>query len=217
MCPRARVEWVPIGVDVDVFGPGPAWALDAPPGSVIVGFAGSMKPWHGVHDLLDAFAMIDDPRARLVLVGGGPEEDAVTARVASDAALAPRTSLLGVLPHDEMPWLLRALDVAVAPYRPMPDFYFSPLKVLKYLAAGVPVVHPGLGDLPELVGPGGIAYTPGDVDALARTLSHLVAHDEVRAALGAAALDESRRFTWDETARRIEALLDAARARAGVT
>jgi glycosyltransferase involved in cell wall biosynthesis len=97
--------------------------------------------------------------------------------------------------------------VAVAPYRPSADFYFSPLKVLEYLAAGVPTVYPTLGDLPEMVGDAGLAYTPGDVDALAAALRSLVGDAPLRSVLGSRARRQGRRWTWDNSAAQIEALL----------
>ena len=48
-----------------------------------------------------------------------------------------------------------AWDVGVAPYLPLDDFYFSPLKVLEYMAVGLCPVASDLGDLPALLGDGG--------------------------------------------------------------
>src|ERR1041384_5246423 len=49
------------------------------PGAFTVGFVGSMKSWHGLPVLIEAFARLHDHDAatRLLLIGGGPEEAAV--------------------------------------------------------------------------------------------------------------------------------------------
>jgi glycosyltransferase involved in cell wall biosynthesis len=217
VAPVARVTWVPNGVDADRFFGAPALELGLPHEAVPAVFVGSMKAWHGVNDLLRAFRLVaaGDDRAHLVIAGTGPEEAAVAAAVAADGLLSERVRLLGALPHETVPRLLRAAAVAVAPYRPSADFYFSPLKVLEYLAAGVATVYPTLGDLPEMVGDAGLAYTPGDVDALAAALRSLVGDAPLRSVLGSRARRQGRRWTWDNTAAQIEALLAEAGTKVG--
>ena len=143
----------------------------------VVGFIGSFKPWHGVAFLLDAFAGLVSrfPDLHLLAVGDGPERGAVEVRVAA-LGLAGRVILPGRIPHGDMPAWLGAMDLTVAPYLPLPDFYFSPLKIVESLAAGRPVVAPDLGEIGELVADRatGLLYRPGDVvscqDALATML-----------------------------------------------
>jgi glycosyltransferase involved in cell wall biosynthesis len=209
IAPGSRVTWVPNGVDVERFSQAPPLELDLPRDAVVTVFAGSMKPWHGVADLLAAFGPLAarDRHAHLVLAGTGPEEEAIGATVSGDLLLAERVRLLGALAHEQVPRLLRAAAVAVAPYRPSEDFYFSPLKVLEYLAAGVPTVYPALGDLPDMVGDAGLAYRPGDVGALNEALGSLVGDTELRSRLAGQARMRGRRWTWDNAAAQIEILL----------
>jgi glycosyltransferase involved in cell wall biosynthesis len=47
------------------------------------------------------------------------------------------------------------MDLAVAPYPDVDGFYFSPLKIYEYLAAGVPVLATAVGQLPALLAPPG--------------------------------------------------------------
>ena len=208
--PHSHVERIPNGVDADALGTGPIMDLGLPAGAVAIGFAGSMKPWHGVHELLNAFAAVADDNWHLVMAGAGPEEGALMARVGDEGALRGRVHLLGALAHENIGPLLRALDVGVAPYVPSTDFYFSPLKVLEYLAAGLPVVFPDLGDLLEVVGGGGLSYAADDSGALAGALAHLVDDDALRRRLARPAKRKALRWSWAETARRIEALAERA-------
>ena len=70
------------------------------------------------------------------------------------------------------------MDLAVAPYPGLDDFYFSPLKVYEYLAAGLPVVTSDVGTLPALLVPPdtaqlGVVYPAGSVHQLAAAVSRL--------------------------------------------
>jgi len=70
---RAKVHVVPNGVNPERFPPNLKPSLPAAPGTFTVGFAGSMKPWHGLGTLLEAFARLHEgnPESRLLLVGDG--------------------------------------------------------------------------------------------------------------------------------------------------
>jgi glycosyltransferase involved in cell wall biosynthesis len=72
------------------------------------------------------------------------------------------------------------MDVAVAPYPALDGFYFSPIKILEYMAAGLPVVASAIGQVKALVrhGDTGWLFEPGDAAGLAEALLHL--HDEPR-------------------------------------
>ena len=106
--------------------------------------------------------------------------------------------------------LLASFDVGVAPYPPSEDFYFSPLKVVEYLAAGLPVVHPRLGDLTEVVGDAGIAYDAEDSNGLAAALDRAVRDAELRRRCSAAARSRAQAFSWDATAAAVEGVAGAA-------
>src|SRR5205814_906402 len=82
-----------------------------------------------------------------------------------------------------------APSVAVAPYDHAERFYFSPLKLYEYMAAGLPVVAADVGAVGECVrhGATGWLYPPGDVTALAHSITALVARPELAASLGRAA------------------------------
>jgi glycosyltransferase involved in cell wall biosynthesis len=189
--PPAR--WIPNGVDVERFASAAPALLGVPADSVKIGFAGSMKPWHGVIELLHATRGLD---VELVLAGHGPLLEELRRASAGE----PGVHILGDLSHDRIPGLLRALDIGAAPYLADEDFYFSPLKVLEYLAAGLPVVCPRIGDLPELVGNAGILYDAGDPAGLAGALARLAGDRELRAHAAAQARSRVARWSWARNA-----------------
>ena len=114
---------------------------------------------------------------------------------------------VGAVAHDDMPSVLAGFDIGAAPYLPSDDFYFSPLKVMEYLAAGLPVVYPVLGDLPELVGDAGVGYEPGSLDALTNALETLVGDTTLRSRCASAALLRAPTLTWDAAAAAVEDVL----------
>jgi glycosyltransferase involved in cell wall biosynthesis len=206
VAPRVPADLIPNGSDVAAFRNGTPVTMPGLDGRLVVGFAGSMKPWHGVADLLDAFARTSAPRSEpapaLLLVGAGPEEEALRRR-ATAPDLTGRVEFTGAQAHDAIPAFVRRFDVAVAPYRAVPNFYFHPLKILEYLAAGVPVVYPDQGDLRDLVGAAGLAYPPGECDELAGRLTALLHNHVLRRELAQAAERRGGEFDWRRIAERV--------------
>jgi len=106
------------------------------------------------------------------------------------------------------------MDTAVAPYADARTFYFSPLKVFEYLAAGRAVVASAVGQLKSVIrhGVNGLLCPPGDPEALAAVLQQLQREPGLRArlAIGARA-SVVPRHTWDRQSARVLQVADAAR------
>lgn len=172
----AQVHTLANGVDTTRVLPRQGPVAPAAGTTFTVGFVGTLKPWHGVPTLLDAFAALvaTEPSYRLLVVGDGPLAENLRAR-ATAAGLGARVRMTGSVEPGRVPALLRQIDVAVAPYPAVDGFYFSPLKVYEYLAAGLPVVASRVGDLPEVLGNGrlGVLVEPGDAQDLASAVAAL--------------------------------------------
>ncbi len=177
----------------------------------VVGFAGSLKAWHGVDHLLRAAVRLDTD-VRVLIVGDGPERGKLEA-LASELRIADRVVFAGAVPHHAIPEHLAAMTVAAAPYRRQADFYFSPLKIVEYLAAGLPVVASEQGDLAHLVGKAGLMVTPDDAAELADALDKVLGDPELRRAMHFAARRHAAGMTWDAAAAQVEAALISAMAR----
>jgi glycosyltransferase involved in cell wall biosynthesis len=176
-----------------------------------IGFAGSLKPWHAVDQLISAYDSLWDRMEnwRLIIAGDGPERGRLNELVAAlPAQIASSIDFLGVIPHVAIPRLLATVNAAVVPGAPSSGAYFSPLKLFEYMAAGVPVVAARFGQIPSLVQHGvtGLLYEPGDSRGLANALLKLRADQKLAASLGEQAQREVfDRHTWD---RRCDTILE---------
>lgn len=203
---RGHVHVVPNGVDTSYVRPGAAPAAGHRTGFT-VGFVGTLKPWHGVDVLLEGFARIArvDVGACLRLVGDGPQREAL-AEQAEQLGVREQVDLVGAVAPQDMPGELAAMDVAVAPYPELPDFYFSPLKLYEYLAAGLPVVASDIGPCADILDGGalGVLVTPGDATELAAVLAGLRSDAVLRHELGRAGRQAAvDRYDWSLVVARI--------------
>jgi glycosyltransferase involved in cell wall biosynthesis len=192
-----KITVVPNGADVDAFAPeGPALppALEA---GFVVGFVGSLKAWHGIDVLASAFRLLAvDPDMHLLVVGDGPMTGELERL---DSALPGRVTRIGMAPPGDVPAYLRRMHVAVAPYPQLDCFYFSPLKVLEYMASGRAIVASRIGQLQQLIRDGetGLLVDPGNAVELAAAVRRLRDDAELRLRVARGARSEvERRHTW---------------------
>lgn len=178
-----KIGIMPNGVDLDALGtPAPrdealARALDLGAGPVI-GFIGSFYDYEGLDDLIAAMPHIRKrhPHARLLLVGGGPMEQALHAQArASGADEAIRFT--GRVDHDQVDRYYALVDVLAYPRkRSRLTELVTPLKPLEAMAQGRLVAASDVGGHRELIAHGhtGILFAPDDPQACAAALCDLL-------------------------------------------
>jgi len=206
--PQGRVHVIGNAVDTCQFRPdiAPAQPAGIAPDAFVLGFTGSLKMWHGVDTLLEAFRTVraELPQAHLLVVGDGPKRGWIDGFIAG-AGLAEHVTLAGWVAHDQLAPLIARMDVATAPYPASDQHYFSPLKLYEYLAMGRPVLASDIGQTAELLQDSDAAWLlpPGDADALARAMIAL--HDDParRTAMSQAAAVEGARHDWTGNAARV--------------
>lgn len=204
----SRVHVIGNAVDTGRFHPGvPPTALPGvAPDAFVVGFTGSLKMWHGVDTLLQAFRELRDrdPRAHLLICGDGPKRGWIDGFVAG-AGLDDAVTMAGWVDHVALPGLIARMDVATAPYPAAEDHYFSPLKLYEYLALGRPVLASDIGQTAELLrgSEAALLVPPGDAGALARGLLGLCRDRALLERMSAEAAREGARHDWTGNAARV--------------
>src|SRR5439155_1688964 len=148
-----RVRTVCNAADPDRFRSAPRPTRNGGPRDpFVIGFVGSLKPWHGIQDLLRAFVRLRRRSSayRLLVVGDGPLRPAIE-RIRRREGLTDAIRVTGNVDYARVPALVAEMDVALAPYPRLSAFYFSPLKVYEYMAAGVPIVASAIGQVTEIL------------------------------------------------------------------
>jgi PEP-CTERM/exosortase A-associated glycosyltransferase len=187
-----KVTVIPNAVDIDRFSlggtPDPALrtalGLD---GCCVVGFIGSFYAYEGLDLLLDALPGLlrKRPDARVLLVGGGPQEAALKAQ-ATRMGLQDKVVFTGRVPHAEVSRYYDLVDVLAYPRHAMRlTDLVTPLKPLEAMAQGRLVVASDVGGHRELIrdGENGLLFRADDAEALATALARVLSSPDLAALL----------------------------------
>ena len=198
-----KITVIPNAVDVVAFefGGEPDQALKTRlglQGSTVVGFIGSFYAYEGLDLLIGALRAVlaVRPDVRLLLVGGGPEEDALK-ELARRLGLADRVVFAGRVPHRDVQRYYSVVDVFAYPRRSMRlTELVTPLKPLEAMAQGQLLVASDVGGHRELIRDWetGVLFRAGSAEALAQGLVRLLAQRERWAELR----EGGRRFVEQE-------------------
>ncbi len=217
--PSEKVHVLPWGANTDRFRPDvePA-AIRLPDGRPVIAFVGSFRPWHGARTLVEAATVLrlQGRHAPVFLMIGDGAERAEIEALARGRGLGDDFRFLGSVAHAEVPGILRRAAIGVAPFETRRhryleiDFYWSPFKILEYMAMALPVVTIDVPALRRMVRPGmeGLLYPEGDATALAAALGELLDSPEQARALGASARRRAvEEFSWKRHCAKLDAIL----------
>ncbi len=160
--------------------------LGARQGDCLVLYVGTHGISQALPSVADAAALLAGQPVRFAFVGEGADKARLAGQVA-ELGLANVTMLPGV-PHSEVPALLSAADICVAPLRYVPLFStFIPSKIFEYLAAARAVVGSVTGETAQiLMEAGALVVPPEDSEAMAGAIRELAADPRRRREMGAA-------------------------------
>jgi phosphatidylinositol alpha 1,6-mannosyltransferase len=200
-----RVDMWRRGVDTQRFNPSKrdaGWrATVAPGGERLIGYVGRLAAEKQVEDLA---ALADVPGTRLVIVGDGPQRQAL-------GEALPDAVFTGFLGGEELARAVASFDLFVHPG----EFETFCQTIQEAMASGVPVVATGRGGPLDLVENSrtGWLYKPGDLAGLRNHVADLMGDDAKRRAFGAAAHASVQGRTWSalgaELVRHYQAVLAA--------
>ena len=187
--PHVRVYHLSNGVASDVFRPDigsdKIRAQLASGRATVALYAGLHGYAQGLGHVLKAAARLRDFQdLSIVLIGEGPERQALVDRARSEGL--DNVRFLEPAPREQMPALLASADIALVPLKER-LFGAVPSKLYEAMGAGVPVVLMTGGEAESIVreASAGIVVPPGDVEALASAIRRLASDPEERRAMGA--------------------------------
>lgn len=195
--PRSRLRRIPNGIDTSAYAATPR--PDALPrlvkrkGEFWVGTLAGLRAVKNLPRLVRAFASLPE-EWQLVILGEGPERDAIRAEAAA-LGLAHRVHLPGFVPDPAK--AVGLFDI----FALSSDSEQFPLSVVEAMAAGLPVAAPQVGDVASMVAPANHSFivAPASDTALADALSRLAADPALRVSVGAANRQLARE-AYDEAA-----------------
>jgi PEP-CTERM/exosortase A-associated glycosyltransferase len=185
----AKITVSPNGVDLDLFGDPPprddalADTLGIAADDAVIGYIGSFYDYEGIDDLIAAMPALVavQPRARLLLVGGGPMEAALKAQAAASPAAA-QIHFVGRVPHHQVERYYSLIDILAYPRKKMRlTDLVTPLKPLEAMAQGKLVAASDVGGHRELIEDGqtGTLFAPDDPTAIADALAKLLENQSI--------------------------------------
>jgi glycosyltransferase involved in cell wall biosynthesis len=189
--PAGRISVVPGGVG-EAFTPGVTPARRARPYVLCVASATARK---NLAALVPAARALQREGVDVVVAGGGRPQ------FAAEQGLDALT-LLGHVDDHLLPGLYAGARAFV-----LPSLHEGfGLTAIEAMACGTPVVATTAGALPETCGDAARLVAP-EPDAIEHALTTLLADEGERARLRAAGLQRAAAFSWDRTAREVDALL----------
>jgi glycosyltransferase involved in cell wall biosynthesis len=210
-----RMRTVRLGISLDGHAPRPS--RTSPP--YTIGYFARVAPEKGLHVLADAYRRLRAkpgvPETRLLAGGYVLDEHrgylADVERQLAEAGLREHFTYAGAPDREGKIAVLQQMDVFS-----VPTTYVEPkgLFLLEAMANGVPVVQPAHGAFPEIIERtgGGVLVQPGNPEALADGLLHLLVNRERAATLGRTGAEGVRaHYTLDHMAAAAEAVYEELR------
>jgi glycosyltransferase involved in cell wall biosynthesis len=167
-----RLHLIRNGVDISeidaVHSPAPEAVAWQAQGDYVIGYIGQLISRKGLDVLLRAFAALDVPAKRLVLVGEGPQRDELES-LARALGCADRVQFMGF--RTDRLALLKGFDVFALPSR----LEGIPRCLMESMAAGIPIVSSDIPGSADLIRPAdaGLLFPLDDVAALTASLDRL--------------------------------------------
>lgn len=213
--PAEKIEVIPNGVDMDKFHiidrDEARKELDLPIDRQIVLFAGYLRPRKGLQYLIEAIPKLvkdhPDQDPLFLILGEGQMRTELEKKIA-EYHLENNVRLLGLVPHERMPFYVNAMDCLVLPTQKEG----RPNVVIEAMAVEKPVVASAVSGIPELMvdGQTGILIPPRDAKAIEVGLATILSDPEKGRRMGRAGRGRIQKLdlTWENKAKRTIAVYE---------
>jgi len=170
-------------------------------------YVGTIRPQKNIPRLVEAFAVLrseleSNPRfsdLRLIIIGDEISRHPAVRLTVIQTRMQPYVRFLGFVPFET----LRIFYMTAAAFV-FPSLYEGfGLPPLEAMACGTPVVTSNVSSLPEVVGNAAVLVNPENVFEIARGIREVLLDQSLRETLIARGYEQSRRFSWEATARAV--------------
>ncbi len=179
-------------------------------GKRVIGFVGSMAPYHGVNDLIEAAVTVVKMEQRVIFMLVGPFREEETKKALLQKikmhGLQNNIVLTGGIDRSEIPVCIDCMDICVIPTNS--NWYGSPIKLFEYGARGKVVVACRLPPIEDIIedGEDGILFDPHNGVNLSAKIIYAVRNVDKIGQMGLRLQNKIRnKHTWLHNARRIQA------------
>lgn len=169
----------------------------------VIGFVGSMFPYHGVDMLIEAFSAIvkNNPGVRLLVVGDGIVLNELK-RMTKRLLIEDNVIFTGKIPHSEVFNYIQVMDICIMARS---NWYGSPVKIFEYGLMKKPIIAPDTAPVRDVMAHMEDALITGDQTADLEAAIGLLLNDD---ALSARLAEHFHRkvldnYTWDKAAIKI--------------
>jgi glycosyltransferase involved in cell wall biosynthesis len=210
--PAGKIKVIPNGVDIEKFNPSIAKAsisnLTNSNDKIVIGYSGCFAPWHSINDLefLTNYLTRQYDNLYFLFIGGGYNKATFEEKIKNNLKLKNKVYFTGKVTHELMPGYLALMDIVIAPYPNIKNFYGSPLKIFEYMAAGKAIIATGIGQITSLIqdGKNGFLYSPENQNELIQKIEALIQSESLRKSYGQKARETiANNFTWHHNAIRV--------------
>lgn len=167
---------------------------------LVVGFVGSMFPYHGVDILIKAFAKLPaEMNVRLLIVGDGAILPDLKA-LAKSLNVFQKVIFTGSLPHREVYANIEVMDICCMPKS---NWYGSPVKIFEYGLMKKPVIAPNEIPMHDVMGADDGEIVNPEVDDFYAAMMKLLANKDRRDLIAANWHKKvMQEYTWDAAAKK---------------
>lgn len=153
--------------------------------SVVIGFVGSVFPYHGVDLLINSFSRIrkkyPDKEMKLFIIGDGYLIDELK-QLSGKKNIINDVLFTGSVKHDLIFTYIDLMDIAVLAKS---NWYCSPVKIFEYGVMGKAIIAPDAIPVKDVMihEADGLLVSP-DEEKISEAMMRLIAHADLRTALG---------------------------------